>query len=175
MHVSVELVWEDITKLDVDAIVNAANNALMGGGGVDGAIHWAAGPELLKECGTLGGCETGDAKITQGYNLPANWVIHTVGPIWGGGRNNEADLLERCYTRSLEVADERGIQSIAFPSISTGVYGFPIARAAPIAVDAVLNYLEAHPDTSLLRVLFVCYDGADHRTYEALFHERQIQ
>lgn len=145
----------DITKLEVDAIVNAANRTLLGGGGVDGAIHRAAGPGLLAECKTLGGCNTGEAKITGGYNLPARWVIHTVGPVWEGGGRGEDELLANCYRNSLKLAVERGVRTIAFPAISTGAFGFPRDRAARIAVREVRRFLET--DSHLREVLLVCY------------------
>ena len=148
----------DITKVtDIQAIVNAANESLLGGGGVDGAIHYAAGPQLLAECRTLGGCRVGEAKITKGYNLPCAYVIHTVGPRWHGGNRGEADALTSCYVKSLEVAMEHGIRSIAFPSISTGVYHFPLEEAAEIAVTTAREFAEEHPN-SLDRILWVLFD-----------------
>lgn len=156
----------DITTLKVDAIVNAANPTLLGGGGVDGAIHRAAGPALLSECRTLGGCHTGDAKLTGGYNLPARYVIHTVGPVWHGGNHGEADLLSSCYWRSLEIAAGLGIESVAFPAISTGVYGYPFQQAAEIAVSTVKTFVQ-HP-TSLQEVTFCCFSQGDFEVYTRL-------
>jgi O-acetyl-ADP-ribose deacetylase (regulator of RNase III) len=157
-----EVIEHDITRLDVDAIVNAANESLLGGGGVDGAIHRAAGPELLVECRTLRGCPTGEARITKGYRLKARFIIHTVGPVWRGGDTGEAELLARCYRNSLALAQRHGLKSMAFPAISTGVYGYPRERAAAIAVQEV----RAHAD-ALEHVIFCCFDRptADlHRT-----------
>jgi O-acetyl-ADP-ribose deacetylase len=151
----IEIVNGDITKQRVDAIVNAANTTLLGGGGVDGAIHDAAGPELLAECRTLGGCATGDAKITKGYRLPARWVIHTVGPVWRGGQHGEDSLLANCYRNSFALAQQHQIRTIAFPCISTGVYGFPMERAARIAVSETKTFLPKHE--SVEKVLLVCF------------------
>lgn len=156
-------VQADITTLQVDAIVNAANSRLLGGGGVDGAIHLAAGPELLEECRALHGCKTGDAKITGGYRLPAKHVIHTVGPIWNGGKSGEPEKLASCYRRSLELAVEHGLRSIAFPSISTGVYCFPLEQATAIAVRTVSDFVQKHP----LEVVFCCFSTKDLDVYQA--------
>lgn len=162
----IEVLQADITTLAVDAIVNAANPDLLGGGGVDGAIHAAAGPGLLAECRTLGGCDTGDAKITAGYNLPATHVIHTVGPVWHGGGAGEAERLASCYRRSLELARDHGLRAIAFPAISTGVYRFPVDQAARIAVATVRAELAAHPD-SFDRIVLVCFGDAALAAYRA--------
>lgn len=160
-----EIVKGDITKLEVDAIVNAANKTLLGGGGVDGAIHRAAGPKLLAECRTLNGCETGEAKITKGYNLPAKHVIHTVGPVWHGGNKGEPELLRSCYTNSLRIAVENRLKTIAFPSISTGVYGYPIDEAAEISFNAVKDFLESNSPEGLEKVYFICFNEKNYQKY----------
>lgn len=163
IHAKLEVVREDITRLKVDAIVNAANNSLLGGGGVDGAIHRAAGPELLKECRKLEGCPTGQARLTLGYHLPAKYVIHTVGPVWQGGSKGEPSLLAACYTNSLVLAVKQGVKTIALPAISCGVYGYPIKQAALIAVHETAKFLELN--NSLEKVYFVCFEDSVHEAY----------
>ncbi len=160
----IEIIQGDITKQEVDAIVNAANCSLLGGGGVDGAIHRAAGPDLLAECRTLGGCKTGEAKITRGYDLPAKYVIHTPGPVWNGGNNGEADKLRSCYRSCLVLASENGCKTVDFPSISTGVYHFPLSKASEIAVKTISEYLFEHPEIE--RVRMVCFDARTKEYYE---------
>jgi O-acetyl-ADP-ribose deacetylase (regulator of RNase III) len=162
----IEIITADITSLDVDAIVNAANSSLLGGGGVDGAIHRAAGPLLLQFCRTLNGCRTGEAKISPGFKLPARRVIHTVGPVWQGGDNYEAALLQSCYRNSFEIALENGVRSIAFPAISTGVYGFPKQQATEIAVAAMLEYADRFE-----RIIACCYSEADAELYRQVLEE----
>ncbi|HEV2751225.1 MAG TPA: O-acetyl-ADP-ribose deacetylase [Gemmatimonadales bacterium] len=164
--VRVEAVQGDITRQRVDAIVNAANSTLLGGGGVDGAIHRAAGPELVAECRMLGGCPTGEARITRGYRLAAAHVIHTAGPIWGGGGRGEAELLRRCYVNSVRLAADHGVRSIAFPAISTGAYGYPIEQAAAIAVAATRDALQTAASVELVR--FVCFSASDLAVYRRL-------
>ena len=159
-----KIVMGDITHQKVDAIVNAANHSLLGGSGVDGAIHAAAGPELLKECRALNGCETGEAKITKGYDLPAKHVIHTVGPVWNGGQSGEKELLANCYKNSLVIAKENGVKTIAFPSISTGVYGYPIEKAAKIALTEIINFLKE--DESMEQVVIVCFGNRAFEVYQ---------
>lgn len=165
----VEVKLGDITREEVDAIVNAANESLLGGGGVDGAIHRAAGPELKEECRKLNGCPTGQAKITGGYRLPARYVIHTVGPVWSGGEEGEPELLASCYRNSLALAEQHGLQTIAFPAISTGVYGYPLEPAARIAVREVQRHLDE--GGNLERIVFVCFDEQNRAAYEAALHE----
>ena len=159
----IEIIRGDITKQAVDAIVNAANCSLLGGGGVDGAIHRAAGPELLAECRTLHGCETGKAKITKGYRLPAKFVIHTPGPVWHGGGYGEKELLASCYRSCLELASENGCKTVDFPTISTGVYSFPLDKAAGIAIGTIADYLNGHPEIE--RVRMVCFDARTESFY----------
>jgi O-acetyl-ADP-ribose deacetylase (regulator of RNase III) len=163
------VIQDDITQLQVDAIVNAANNTLLGGGGVDGAIHRAAGPELLEECRKLHGCDTGQAKITKGYHLTAKWVIHTVGPVWEGGNSGEDELLAQCYRNSLALAVQNGIKTIAFPAISTGAYGFPLHRATKIAVNEVNNFLQSND--SLEQAIFVCFGQNAYNSYLQVMQE----
>jgi O-acetyl-ADP-ribose deacetylase (regulator of RNase III) len=163
----IEIRQGDLTKLEVDAIVNAANSSLLGGGGVDGAIHRAAGPELLQECRTIGGCPTGAARITRGYKLPARFVIHTVGPVYSG-RPHDKTLLTACYQNSLKLAADNNLTSMAFPAISCGVYGYPIEEACKIAVDTVCTFLRTHP--SMAQVIFILFSTADFKVYENYIH-----
>lgn len=170
MFSRIKIVEGDITKMQVNAIVNAANSALSGGGGVDGAIHRAAGPQLLEECRTIGRCPTGEARLTKGYNLPARYVIHAVGPVWQGGGNGEPELLASCYRESLRLASKNFVTSIAFPSISTGAYRFPVERAAPIAIKTILEHLQSNslPET----VYMVCFDKAVFEAYSRALTEQ---
>ncbi|MDC0358067.1 O-acetyl-ADP-ribose deacetylase [Oligoflexia bacterium] len=169
MQERISVIQGDITQLKVDAIVNAANRSLLGGGGVDGAIHRASGPELLQACRALNGCETGEVKITAGYNLPAKWVLHAVGPVWDGGKNSEDAQLAGCYENSLALAAQQGIRTIAFPCISTGVYHFPFERACKIALRTVISFLEE--ETSVEKILLVCFGDQDYEEYTRIFEE----
>jgi O-acetyl-ADP-ribose deacetylase (regulator of RNase III) len=167
MEERVQIVEGDITKQEVDAIVNAANTSLLGGGGVDGAIHRAAGPELLEETRKIGGCPTGESRVSKGYRLPAKWVIHTVGPVWAGGHKNEEERLAGCYRNSFNAARDLGVRTIAFPSISTGAYRFPLERATEIAMEETKRFLET--DKTLTRVVFVCFGREVYNTYQKVF------
>jgi len=167
MKEKIEIVEGDITKQEVDAIINAANTSLLGGGGVDGAIHRAAGPELLEETRKIGGCPTGEARVSKGYRLPAKWVIHTVGPVWRGGQKNEETLLANCYRNSLQEAVKIGAKTIAFPGISTGVYSFPLERATEIAMTEAKTFLESHE--TIEEVVFVCFGEKALKTYQDVF------
>jgi len=169
MKSRIEVIKGDITRQKTDAIVNAANNSLLGGGGVDGAIHDAAGEELLAECRTLNGCETGEAKMTKGYNLPAKYVIHTVGPIWRGGNHNEKQLLASCYKNCLKLASDNNLRTIAFPSISTGAYGFPSGPAAEIALTGIMRFLKSN--STIEKVIVVCFSEDSFKICKAKFEE----
>ena len=166
-----EVILNDITKLKVDAIVNAANSSLLGGGGVDGAIHRAAGKELVMECRSLRGCKTGNAKLTKGYNLPADFIIHTVGPVWQSGHNGEPELLANCYRKSIQIAVEKKIESLAFPCISTGIYGYPKDKAAEIAVETCSEELKNNPSKSKLKIIFCCFDEDNYNIYQQILNK----
>lgn len=172
MPPNLRVIQADITTLQVDAIVNAANSALLGGGGVDGAIHRAAGPELLHACRLLGGCKTGDAKLTKGYRLPARYIIHTVGPVWHGGADGEPQALASCYRRCLETAAARDIKSLAFPGISAGAYGYPLELAAAVAVETVLQFLKE--SDAIQEIVFCCYSADDLEVYEGILRSRSV-
>jgi O-acetyl-ADP-ribose deacetylase (regulator of RNase III) len=170
--VKITAVRSDITTLAVDAVVNAANSTLLGGGGVDGAIHYAAGPELLEECRRLGGCPTGEARLTRGYRLPARWIIHTVGPVWKGGIRGEPALLAACYQSSLRLAADKQLRTVAFPAISTGAYAYPLKLATEVAVASVRGFLAGYPDFD--EIVFCCYSGEAFATYERALSKQDI-
>jgi O-acetyl-ADP-ribose deacetylase len=172
MPTVIRAIQGDITTLAVDAVVNAANSTLLGGGGVDGAIHYAAGPELLDECRRLGGCPTGEARLTRGYRLPARWIIHTVGPVWKGGTRGEAMLLAACYENSLRLAADNQFRSVAFPAISTGAYAYPLKLATEVAVASVRAFLAGYTDFN--EIVFCCYSGEDIATYKRALGQRSL-